>query len=121
MPGSISSSSLPSSHVTGFILPAHKILSSHILGVFSLIALANACVARYSKKMQGSRLKSYVITAMISLYFNDLVLIAQSFMKAPALHALAANGSEPPIAIAQGVKLVLFILTIIAVKKFRPT
>jgi hypothetical protein len=48
------------------------------------------------------------------------VLIAQSFMKVPALHALAPNGSEPPLAFAQGVNLVLFILNIFAVKKFRP-
>jgi len=70
MPGPISSSSPPSSLVTGFILPAHKILPAHVL---SLIALAIACVSRCSKKMQGSWLKSYVFTAMISLYFNVLV------------------------------------------------
>lgn len=106
---------------TGFLLPAHKLLPSHILGALSLIALAIACVARYSKKLQGGWLKTYVITAMISLYFNVFVLIAQSFMKVPALHALAPTGSEPPFAVAQGVNLVLFIvLTVPAVKKFRP-
>ena len=107
--------------VTGFFLPAHKLLPSHILGILSLIALAVACVARYSKHMLGRWLKTYVITAMISLYFNVFVLIAQAFMKVPALHALAPNGSEPPFAVAQGVNLVLFIfLTVLAVKKFRP-
>ena len=30
--------------VTGFFLPAHKLLPSHILGILSLIALAIACV-----------------------------------------------------------------------------
>jgi hypothetical protein len=105
--------------VTGFFLPAHKILPSHILGVLSLIALAIACVARYFKRMQGGWLKTYVITAMISLYFNVFVLIAQSSMKLPALHALAPTGSEPPF--AQGLNLVLFlILTISAAKKFYP-
>jgi len=107
--------------VTGFFLPAHKILPSHILGILSLIALAIAWVARYSKQMQGGWLKTYVITAMISLYFNVFVLIAQSFMKVPSLHALAPRGSEPPFAVAQGVNFVLFlILTIFAAKKFRP-
>ena len=106
---------------TGFLLPAHKLLPSHILGVLSLIALAVACVARYSKKMQGGWLKTYVITAMISLYFNVFVLIAQAFMKVPALHVLAPTGSEPPFAVAQGLNLVLFvILTSFAVKKFHP-
>jgi hypothetical protein len=49
------------------------------------------------------------------------VLIAQSFLKIPALHALAPKGNEPPFAIAQGVLLVLFIVAgIRAVKRFRP-
>ena len=91
--------------VTGFFLPAHKLLPSHIVGILSLIALSIACVARYSKKMQGGWLRTYVITAMISLYFNVFVLIAQSFMKVPALHALAPTGSEQPFAVAQGVNL----------------
>jgi len=75
---------------------------SHILGILSLIALAIACVVRYSKRMQGGWRATYVITAMVSLYFNVFVLIAQSFMKVPALHALAPTGSESPFAIIQG-------------------
>jgi len=107
--------------VTGFFLPAHKILPSHVLGVLSLIALAIACVARYAKKMQGGWRKTYVITAVISLYFNVFVLIAQSFLKVRVLHALAPTGSEPAFAVAQGLNLILFIvLTIFAVRKFRP-
>jgi hypothetical protein len=48
------------------------------------------------------------------------VLIAQSFMKVPALHALAPKGNEPPFAIAQGILLVLFIVAgALAVRKFR--
>jgi hypothetical protein len=107
--------------VTGFFLPAHKILPSHVLGVLSLIALAIACVARYAKKMQGGWRKTYVITAVISLYFNVFVLIAQSFLKVRVLHALAPTGSEPAFAVAQGLNLIFFIvLTIFAVRKFRP-
>jgi hypothetical protein len=107
--------------VTGFFLPAHKILPSHVLGVLSLIALAIACVARYAKKMQGGWRKTYVITAVISLYFNVFVLIAQCFLKVRVLHALAPTGSEPAFAVAQGLNLIFFIvLTIFAVRKFRP-
>jgi len=106
--------------LSGFILPAHKILPSHILGALSVLALAIACLARYSKKMQGGWRKTYVITAMISFYFNVFVLVAQSFMKVPSLHALAPNGSEPPFAIAQSMALIAFVaLTVLAVKKFR--
>ena len=106
--------------LSGFILPAHKILPSHILGILSLIALAIACVARYPKKMHGGWRQTYVIAAMISFYFNVFVLVAQSFMKVPSLHALAPNGSEPPFAVAQSVVLIVFVVfTGLAVKKFR--
>jgi len=46
--------------------------------------------------------------------------VVQSFMKVPALHALAPTQKEPPFAIAQLIVLVLFVvLTIVAAKKFR--
>jgi hypothetical protein len=106
--------------LTGFILPAHKLLPSHIIGVLSLIALAVALVARYPKQMAGGWRRGYVISASISLYFNVFVLIAQAFMKAPALHAMAPTGSEPPFLVAQATVMVVFILlTVVAVKKFR--
>ena len=66
--------------------------------------------ARYSFHMAGKWRTIYVITAVIALYFNCFVLIAQSFLKVPALHALAPKGNEPPFAIAQGILLVLFIV-----------
>ena len=57
---------------------------------------------------------------MIALYFNVFVLIAQMFMKVPALHELAPTGSEPPFLIAQLIVMVLFILEgRSAVKGFR--
>ena len=60
----------------------------------------------------------YVIGAMVALYFNIFVLVAQSFAKVPALKALAPTQSEPPFAVAQGVVLVLFVaLTVLAVKR----
>jgi len=106
--------------VTGFLFPFHKITPGHILGVLSLIALAIAIYARYSRHLEGGWRSAYAITAVISLYFNVFVLIAQAFMKNPALRALAPNGSEPPFLIAQAVCLVIFIvLGILAVKKFR--
>jgi hypothetical protein len=71
--------------------------------------------------MAGKWRATYVITAVIALYFNCFVLIAQSFQKVPALHKLAPTGNEPPFAIAQGILLVLFIVAgIRATKKFHP-
>ncbi|HEY2116319.1 MAG TPA: hypothetical protein VGJ51_14575 [Candidatus Angelobacter sp.] len=107
--------------LTGFGFPIEHVTPGIILGILSLIVLALAIPARYSFRMAGKWRAIYVVTAVIALYFNCFVLIAQSFLKVPALHALAPKGNEPPFAIAQGVLLALFIVAgIRAVKKFRP-
>jgi hypothetical protein len=107
--------------LTGFGFPFEHVTPGIILGILSLVVLAIAIPARYSFRMAGKWRAIYVITAVIALYFNCFVLIAQSFLKIPALHALAPKGNEPPFAIAQGILLVLFIVAgILAVKKFHP-
>jgi hypothetical protein len=106
--------------MTGFGFPFEHITPGIILGILSLVVLAIAVPARYSFRMAGKWRAIYVVTAVIALYFNCFVLIAQSFQKVPALHALAPKGNEPPFAIAQGILLVVFIVAgTLAVKKFR--
>jgi len=106
--------------VTGFGFPIHSVTPAVILGILSLIALAIALFARYARHLAGGWRRTYVITASIALYFNCFVLLVQSFMKVPALHALAPTQKEPPFAIAQLIVLVLFVvLSIVAAKKFR--
>ena len=106
--------------VTGFFFPFTHLLPSHILGIFSLILLAIALYARYGRNMMGGWRKTYVVTAMLALYLNVFVLVAQLFQKVPGLKALAPKGSEPPFLIAQSVILILFILlTNRAIKSFR--
>jgi hypothetical protein len=106
--------------LTGFFFPFHKLLPSHILGVLSLIVLAIAVPARYVYHLAGGWRRIYVITAVLALYFNFFVLIAQLFQKVPPLRALAPTQSEPPFLVAQTCALVLFIiLGIYSVKGFR--
>ena len=106
--------------VTGFLLPAHKILPSHIIGAISLVVLAITIYGRYVRHLDGGWRTTYVVTSTVALYFNVFVLVVQSFMKVPALKALAPTQSEPPFAITQGIVLLLFIvLGTAAVKKFR--
>jgi hypothetical protein len=106
--------------VTGFFFPFHKFLPSHGVGIISLIVLLIAIVALYAKHLAGGWRRTYVITAVIALYLNVFVLIAQAFMKVPAMKALAPTGSEPPFLVAQLVCMVVFIvITIFAAKKFR--
>ncbi len=106
--------------VTGFLFPFHRFLPSHAVGILSLIVLALAIIARYRYRLAGGWCKTYVITALIALYFNVFVLIAQLFQKAPALKALAPTQSEPPFLITQLVVLVLFVVLVIrAAVRFR--
>ena len=106
---------------SGFLLPATKILPSHVVGILSLAILAACCYARYSKRMAGAWRAGYVLTAVAALYFNVFVLVVQLFLKVPALHALAPQQNEPPFAIAQAIVLVAFIAAgIFAMRRFHP-
>lgn len=111
---------------TGYLIPplvSEKLLPSHIIGGLSLVLLAIACFALYVQKLSGAWRWVYVLTAMLALYFNVFVLVIQSFLKIPVLHALAPSvpPSEPPFAIVQGIVLVFFAVVIIgAIRRFRP-
>ena len=106
--------------VTGFGLPITKVTPGIVLGVLSLIVLAVAIFALYARRLSGGWRRAYAITAMVALYFNVFVLIAQLFEHVPALHALAPTATEAPFKIAQLVLLILFVFLISATaKKFR--
>ncbi len=106
--------------VTGFFFPVHQFLPSHGVGIVSLIVLPAAMFARYRRHLAGHWRVVYVITAMLALYLNVFVLVVQSFLKVPALHALAPKQSEPPFAVTQLVVLGLFAaITVIAAARFR--
>jgi hypothetical protein len=99
------------------------LLTTILTSALSLVLLAIACIALYGMRLAGSWRWIYVVTAMISLYLNVFVLVIQSFLKIPFLHALAPSvpPSEPPFAVVQGLVLLFFVLVIIgAVKRFRP-
>jgi hypothetical protein len=106
--------------LTGFLFPFERLLPSHVLGVISLIALALAIVARYVRHMAGAWRSTYVICAVLALYLNVFVLVAQIFMKVPSVRALAPTQKEPPFLIVQLLVMAVFVvLGIFAVKKFR--
>ena len=107
--------------VTGFFLPAKMLMPSHIVGIISLVLLAVALFALYSKRLSGAWRWIYVVTSMLSLYLNVFVLIIQGFMKVAPLKALAPTQSEPPFLIVQGVVLVIFaLMTALAARRFHP-
>jgi hypothetical protein len=114
---------------TGFVIPplvTEKLLPSQIIGGLSLVLLVVACIALYAMQLRGVWRPIYVVTAMVSLYLNVFVLVIQSFLKVPALQALAPAvppnpPSGPVFAVVQGIVLVFFALVIIgAWRRFRP-
>ena len=113
-------------NATGFLFPFKELLPSYIIAGISLVLLAIACIALYGMKLKGAWRPVYIVTAMISLYFNVFVLVIQSFLKVPALAALApavppAPPGGPVFAVVQGLVLVFFVLVIIgAWRRYRP-
>lgn len=106
--------------ISGFGFPFTHLLPSHKIAIISLVVLSVTIPARYVFHLAGSWRRTYVIGSTIALYFNVFVLVAQSFMKVPALHALAPSQTEAPFAVAQLIVLAGFVvLGVFAVKRFR--
>ena len=106
--------------VTGFLFPFHGITPAIVVGIISLVVLAVAIFARHARNLFGVWRKTYVVTALLALYFNVFVLIVQAFRKIPALKEIAPTQNEPPFKLTQFVVLVAFlVLGILATSRFR--
>jgi hypothetical protein len=102
---------------TGFGFPFHGFTPAISVGIISLVVLAIALYARYSRELLGAWRWVFVVTAVMALYLNFFVLVVMTFRRVSALHTLAPTESEPP---TQLVVLALFVLFgIIAVRRFR--
>jgi hypothetical protein len=95
--------------LTGFLFPFAGFTPAIGVGVISTVDLAIAMFALAGIGHKRGAAVIYAVTATIGLYLNLFVLIVQSFLKVPSLHALAPNGNEPPFAVAQLVLLVAII------------
>ncbi len=108
-------------NVTGFMFPIAGFTPALAVGALSSLILLVALYALYKEKLRGGWRTTYVVTALIGLYLNVFVLIAQGFQKVSFLQPLAPNGNEPPFAIAQGINLVAFVLLgFLALRRFHP-
>jgi hypothetical protein len=107
--------------LTGFPLAPFGFDPPRAVGILTLVLLAIAVIAYYIFRLAGVWRWIYVVSALAALYLDVFVAVIQSFMKIPALHALAPTQSEPPFAVAQLVFLVLFVaLGFFAVRRFHP-
>jgi hypothetical protein len=106
---------------TGFLFPFNGVTPALATGLISTPILAIALYALYAGRLAGAWRWVYVACATAALYFNFVALVAQGFLKVPALKVLAPTGSEPPFLIAQTILLAIFVaLGAAAVLRFRP-
>ena len=103
--------------VTGFMFPFNGVTPGIMIGILSCVLLAAACLALYGMKAAGPWRWIYLLTALVSLYLNVFVLMIQSFLKFPALHAIAPGNppSGPVFGAVQGVVLLFFAFMIFRV------
>jgi hypothetical protein len=85
------------------------------------VVLLPALIGLYGLHLRGLARWIYVGGAVIALFLNCFVLVAQAFAKIPVLQPLAPTQSEPPFLITETFVLVIFVLLgIVAIKKFHP-
>ncbi len=91
--------------LTGFLFPFGGITPALLTGVVSTLVLLVAIGAfrRFATSRRTALV--YAVSAMTGLYLNLFVLVVQSFLKVPALNALAPTGTEPAFLLAQGLVL----------------
>ena len=107
--------------LTGFGFTIRGMTPGIALGIISLVVLAPTIYARYGRRLAGHWRMVYVVGSLLALYLNVFVLIVQSFLKVPVLHALAPKQTEPPFMVAQLVSLVVFlVLGTLAARRSRP-
>jgi len=105
---------------TGFFFPVDHFMPSHAVGILSLLVLAVAIYARYTRRLAGVWRTVYVSGAILALYLNVFVAIVQAFLKIGPLKGLAPTQTEVPFKLSQLIVLVLFVvLAIAAVIRFR--
>jgi hypothetical protein len=107
-------------NVTGFGFPFATILPSHIVGGVSLVVLPVAIAAFYWKHLKGAWRWIFVVTSVFALYLNVFVLVAQLFLKVPAMIAIAPTQTSPAFVVTHLIIIALFVvLGRAAVKGFR--
>lgn len=94
--------------LTGVILPAEKLLPSHLFVGITLLLLAAALYARYAAKLQGGWRRTFIICSLLTFYLNAFVAVVQAFLKIPLLQPLAPTQTEPAFIIVQTLLLLFF-------------
>ena len=103
------------------MFPFNGLLPSHVVGA---ISAARACSGAHRPlRLSPRRILALDLRrkALLALYLNVFVGVAQAFQKLAFLQALAPTQSEPPFVVAQLVVLAIFLwLGFLAVRRFHP-
>ena len=107
--------------VTGFFFPNAKITPGQVFGAATLIVMVPVLIGLYGFRLRGAWRWIYAGGAVVVLYLNVFVVIAQLFAKVTVLQPLAPTQSEPPFLLTEAVVLVIFVLLgILALVRFHP-
>jgi hypothetical protein len=107
--------------ITGFLFPFKGVTPAIVVGAVSSLAVIATFIAW--KRYEHSAAWRWIFTGGLAftLYLDWFVFVVQAFLKIPALHALAPNGTEPAFGAAQGAVLLAFLAAgFLALKRFRP-
>jgi hypothetical protein len=96
-------------NVTGLLFPFVTLLPSHVVAIVSLLVLPVVIAARYWKKLSGRWRGVYVVGTVAALYLNVFVLLAQLFLRVPALLVSAPTQKEPAFVVTHLLVLALFV------------
>lgn len=101
--------------LTGFLFPFNGFTPAIGVGILSTLVLLVAYAALYAFRLRGLVGIVYAVTATLALWLNLFVLVVQSFLKIPALNALAPTGTEPPFLALQAVTLLAMVVLGVAI------
>jgi len=94
--------------LTGFLFPYSGPTPAFVTGILACIVFALMLLAR-AFAFAGGWQRVHAVGLVASLYFLVLAGITQAFLKIAPLQSLAPTGSEPPLAIVQGLVLLGFL------------
>lgn len=109
--------------VTGFMIQVKPATPAVMLGVILSVLLVFALLGRYVFALRGAWRWIYVVSAVMALWSNSFVLVVQTFLKFPALHAIAPGTPPggPVFGAAQGIVLIVLVVAgYMSVRRFRP-
>lgn len=95
---------------TGFLFPINGFTPALGVGIVTLAVLVPTMYSLFIRKLAGGSQRVYLIGAVTLVFLNVFVLIAQMFLKVPALRELAPTQREAPFALVQLGALVAFIV-----------